>query len=170
MLLWVVLGEERSKRRRGAKKEGVQTGPAGNAPRALRFNSEMTEDLRAARMEGGQDKGEQGEGQNLPNDWRSVGADYGCTLDEGSLFITGEKLRFWNFMRSGMRGIVEGEFVLKAPSKNGNRQPQEYKAEPGQVRAILAGSTHGVFSSYQLDYSDLAGRRLVLTLSIHLIA
>jgi hypothetical protein len=130
----------------------------------------MTEDLRAARMECGQDKGEQGEGQNLPNDWRSVGADYGCTLDEGSLFITGEKLRFWNLMRSGMGGIVERELVLQAPGKNGNRQSQEYKTEPGEVRAIFAGSTHSVFSSYQFEYSGLAGRRLVLALSIHLIA
>ena len=68
MLLWVALGEEPGKRRRGAKKEGGQTGLAGNAPRALRFSSEMPENLRAARVEGGQDKGEQSEGQNLRND------------------------------------------------------------------------------------------------------
>src|SRR5579859_1487950 len=76
ILLWVVLREEQGKRRRGTKKEGAQTRPAGNAPRTLSFASQMTEDPDAGSMATHHDKGEQSKGQNLRHHRPRVGAAY----------------------------------------------------------------------------------------------
>jgi hypothetical protein len=52
-------------------------------------------------------------------------------------------------MGRGVRGIVKGELVLEAPGKYGNRQPQEDKGEPGQVRTDFVRDAHSHRSSYQ---------------------
>jgi hypothetical protein len=55
-------------------------------------------------------------------------------------------------MGRGVRGIVKGELVLKAPGKYGNRQPQEDKGEPGQIRTDFVCDAHSLLSSYQSSF------------------
>jgi hypothetical protein len=52
-------------------------------------------------------------------------------------------------MGRGVRRIIKGEFVLEAPGKYGNRQPQEDKGEPGQARTDFVCDAHSQPSSYQ---------------------
>ncbi|MDX6463617.1 MAG: hypothetical protein QOE55_7314 [Acidobacteriaceae bacterium] len=55
-------------------------------------------------------------------------------------------------MGRGVGGIIKGKLVLEAPGKYGNRQPQEEKGEPGQVRTDFVCDAHSLLSSYQSSF------------------
>lgn len=78
-----------------------------------------------------EEQGEQTKRQNLRDDWPSFGTAYEKTFHHGRLFIAGEQLGFRHLVGRAVGRIIEGELVLQAPGENGNRQTQEYKAEPG---------------------------------------